>query len=105
MPCANDEFARQSKKGSRIMSCLNHPRLVAAFLLACAGLLPLARGQDYEQEPIRYSQTEPDNRVSRLLAELESGAKSLDYEEGRGYLRSLLAALEVPVSSQTLVFS
>ena len=72
---------------------------------ACNYPWTVAYGQDYDQAPIRYSQTQPSNRVSKLLAELESGTKSLEYEEDRGYLRSLLAALEVPVSSQMLVFS
>lgn len=81
------------------------PAWLLAASLALAAVSPAVRSQDYEQEPIRYSQAKPDNRVSRMLAELESGAKTLDYEEGRGYLRSLLEALEVPISSQVLVFS
>jgi len=81
------------------------PAWLLAASLALAASAPAVRSQDYEQEPIRYSQANPDNRVSRLLTELETGAKTLDYEEGRGYLPSLLAALDVPVSSQVLVFS
>jgi hypothetical protein len=67
--------------------------------------VPAAQSQDIDQEPIRYRDSQPENRVSRLLAELEAGKKKLDREAGRGYLRSLLAELEVPVSSQMLVFS
>jgi hypothetical protein len=66
---------------------------------------PVARGQEFEQEPILYSKSQPQNRVSKLLEELEAGSKKLDYSEDRGYLPSLLTALDVPVSSQMLVFS
>src|SRR5437763_16519993 len=36
---------------------------------------------------------------------LKSGETKLPYDEQFGYLRSLLNALDVPTSSQTLVFS
>ena len=39
---------------------------------ACNYPWTVAYGQDYDQAPIRYSQTQPSNRVSKLLAELES---------------------------------
>jgi hypothetical protein len=80
-------------------------RFPLAFAMALAAGPSVVLGQEYDQPPIRYSQTQPDNRVSKLLAKLESGTKSLEFETDRGYLRSLLAALEVPVSSQMLVFS
>ena len=65
----------------------------------------VARSQEYEQEPILYGKTQPANRVSDLLAEVNAGTKQLPFEERFGYLRPLLAELEVPVSSQMLVFS
>jgi hypothetical protein len=64
-----------------------------------------AGGQEYEQEPILYGKATPDNRVSRLFDELSAGGRKLEFEPGTGYLRPLLKALEVPVSSQMLVFS
>ena len=64
-----------------------------------------AYGDEFEQEPIFYSKSEPENRVASLIGELEAGTKRLAYEEDRGYLKSLLAELGVPVSSQMLVFS
>lgn len=60
---------------------------------------------DIEAEPFSYSETIADNRVSRLVKELESGRKRLKSEGPTGYLKSLLDALEIPVSTQTLVFS
>ena len=76
------------------------PALAVAALSAVA-----AWAQDFEQEPIRYSQSTPDNRVSRLMEQVESGEVRLAHEDGLGYLRSLLAELKVPASSQMLVFS
>jgi hypothetical protein len=60
---------------------------------------------DIEQAPFRYSDTADDNRVSRLIDKLSSKQIKLEYTREHGYLRSLLEALEIPESSQTLVFS
>src|SRR5215510_5930865 len=62
-------------------------------------------GEEFEQAPIAYSRSQPSNRVSRLLDQFASGEQQLAHDEQFGYLRSLLAKLEVPVSSQMLVFS
>jgi len=43
--------------------------------------------------------------VARLNRRLGAGEIKLDYDSSRGYLRSVLDALAVPVSSQVLVFS
>jgi hypothetical protein len=80
-------------------------RLLLALVLVDSAALCVARGQEFEQEPILYSQSRPDNRVSRLFEEIAAGEKKLNYEENCGYLRSLLTELDVPVSSQMLVFS
>lgn len=61
--------------------------------------------QEFEQAPIEYSKREPKNRVTKLIAEIKAGRTTLTAEPRTGYLRSLLAALEVPESSQMLVFS
>jgi len=64
-----------------------------------------ALAQDFEQEPIRYSNSKPDNCVSRLIDRVQSGETMLQHDARFGYLKSLLAELDVPVSSQMLVFS
>jgi len=79
--------------------------LTLILAAALAGVPRPATAQDFEQPPIRYSQLQPDNRVSRLLEKISAGEKKLEYEDHYGYLRSLLTALDVPVSSQMLVFS
>lgn len=43
--------------------------------------------------------------VARLARDLEEGERTLGFEAKWGYLRSLLEALDIPVSSQLLVFS
>ena len=68
-------------------------------------LASVAIAQEFEQEPIRYSQSQPGNQVSRLIERMSAGETRLEHEEYFGYLRALLAALEVPPESQMLVFS
>ena len=43
--------------------------------------------------------------VAELDEKIRGGQAKLEFQDGRGYLVSLLKALKVPVSSQTLVFS
>jgi hypothetical protein len=64
-----------------------------------------ALAQEFEQAPIRYSDSKPDNCVSRLIEQLATGQTKLEDEPHFGYLRSLLKALHVPAESQMLVFS
>ena len=52
-----------------------------------------------------YWTREPQDRFSRLKAEIESGRLALDTSSEKAALESLLRALEVPASSQTLVYS
>ena len=61
--------------------------------------------QNIEQAPIKYLETKPDNAVEKLIDQLKDGEKKLGYKPGTGYLKDLLEELEVPTSSQSLVFS
>ncbi len=65
----------------------------------------LARLLDPGDPAIQYYKTPPSNRVSRLAERLNAGRAQLHYDRDHGYLPALLANLDVPVSSQTLVFS
>jgi hypothetical protein len=73
------------------------------LLLLAAGTAALA--DDLESDAIRYSETTPDNVLSRFESKLAGGEAELRYDEDFGWLRSLLTELDVPESSQTLVFS
>lgn len=66
---------------------------------------PAAAEDDFERPPIDYSASAPDNAVERLQRRLDAGTATLDHDGATGYLESVLDALDVPVSSQTLVFS
>jgi hypothetical protein len=58
-----------------------------------------------EHEAIAYSTTTPTDPVAALDARIQSGSATLAFDEQRGYLPAVLAALDIPVSSQGLVFS
>lgn len=60
---------------------------------------------DTEYPAVGYRTAQPTARAARLAADLEHGTAGLTYEPGRGYLDSLLAALDIDASSQVLVFS
>ncbi|SVD98054.1 uncharacterized protein METZ01_LOCUS450908, partial [marine metagenome] len=64
-----------------------------------AGLLEI------EREPINYKTTPVHDRVQRLMQKLADGTVSLEWDEKFGWLPSVLRQLDVPASSQTLVFS
>jgi hypothetical protein len=75
-------------------------------LITLVASLPLLAQQDgFERPPIDYLNTEVHDPVAVLAAKLKAGEVSLDYDKTFGYLKSVLNALDVPVSSQTLVFS
>jgi hypothetical protein len=80
--------------------------------IACVGMAALAlllggplRAGDIDGEPIHYSEAPADNPVTRLQRRIDTGELRLGFEEGLGYLPSVLRALSVPQSSQMLVFS
>ncbi|MCO8125174.1 hypothetical protein NHH03_25785 [Stieleria sp. TO1_6] len=79
--------------------------LAVVGVLSSRSVVLAQPGIDIEAPPIEYSETPANNRVSRLIDSIESKAIELEYTREHGYLRSLLAALEIPESSQTLVFS
>jgi hypothetical protein len=54
---------------------------------------------------IRYRELGNRNAVARLREQLTTGTLRLSYDRTSGYLPAILKALDVPVSSQVLVFS
>jgi hypothetical protein len=59
----------------------------------------------YRQAPIDYFGDETDDRVAQLARRLQAGDAKLDFREKQGFLGALLHELDVPASSQMLVFS
>src|SRR3984885_5465055 len=81
----------------------------AMWGLATAAVAQIAvRNQGYipfSAPPINYRSNDLTDPVARLQQQLERGRAHLVYEPEHRYLRSVLQLLQVPVDSQTLVFS
>ena len=58
-----------------------------------------------EHPAIGYSSASPSDRIAELQAQLSSGELKLVFDRKFGFLPSVLDALDIPVSSQMLVFS
>lgn len=87
---------------------------VALAFLTTVGLVTMAHAQiavrnqgyvPFSDAPINYRSNNLTDPVTRLQRALEAGKAHLVYEPKHGYLESVLDLLEVPVDSQTLVFS
>jgi hypothetical protein len=59
----------------------------------------------FSDAPINYRSDDLTDPVTLLKTRVEKGETTLRYEPSHGYLKSVLDALKIPVSSQTLVFS
>jgi hypothetical protein len=75
--------------------------VVCAWLLVC----PPARAHDLDREPIHYRTATPDNAVTGLSNKVRACKVVLKQDEDHGYLASVLKELDIPRSSQVLVFS
>lgn len=80
-------------------------RIALLFALSLLYAAPAFGQIDIEKPPIDYLRAKPDDAVSRLQQRLQSKQTKLEREERFGYLRSVLKELDVPESSQVLVFS
>ncbi len=70
------------------------------------GLKKASAAEDaFEAPPILYSATDPHNPVTELQSHLDDGTAVLEFDDEQGYLKGVLKLLQVPVSSQMLVFS
>lgn len=67
--------------------------------------IPFEERIPYGAPPVDYESDAADDAGARLARKLADGSVRFAWHEGRGWLPSLLEALEVPVSSQSLVFS
>lgn len=60
---------------------------------------------EIDEAPHHYHQRRPKDRFSRLRDQIDSGEIPLDRSSEKAFVVSLLKALDIPVSSQMLVFS
>ncbi len=86
--------------------------IIGLAILLCAAVRANAqiavRNQGYipfSDAPIYYRTAPLSDPVAKLEQRLEEGRASLTYAPDHGYLRSVLQLLDVPIDSQTLVFS
>lgn len=77
--------------------------LFVAMIVFSTNSLP---GQiDFEGPPIDYLNAEVNDPVAKLAKKVASGELKLKHDAKYGYLAAALEALNVPISSQSLVFS
>lgn len=72
---------------------------IAAWQVECAAQWTI------DDAPIHYRDTRGENSVTELFTQVDAGEVSLQYDREFGYLPALLRAWEIPISSQSLVFS
>jgi hypothetical protein len=83
-------------------------RLIAVLFLATAGLASGSETwlDEWQESVIHYDSNEGlKDPVALLQRRIENREVKLKFEKDRGYLKSLLDALQIPRSSQALVFS
>lgn len=73
--------------------------LLASDFQGATHLMPI------DEDTINYGKSQPESAISQLQDRIASGKASLDWDDKFGYLPSLLKELNVPKSSQMLVFS
>ena len=96
-----------TRHNSIAFHALSNGFIPAIAILILHGFPQVARAQfdDYSAPPIKYNKTEVNDPVAILARRVESGEAKLQYDKMQGFLPAVLKALDVPVSSQTLVFS
>jgi len=77
----------------------------AGMVLLFAALIAAPVFASSDDEPIRYSTAPLNDPIAKLQKKIDSGEVVLDYDHHFGLLKSVLKALNIPASSQMLVFS
>ena len=80
------------------------PLVLAGLMLPAAYLVHGQGRPEYEQPPVNYSATTPQDAIARLRPRLASGQLAFGGRD-RDVLKTLLGELRVPPASQLLVFS
>jgi hypothetical protein len=79
--------------------------LAIALLVPLSAAAMILQSSIAEHPAVAYSRQPAEDRMSRLIQKLTGGEETLEFDSKRGYLPSLLGKLNIPVSSQALVFS
>jgi hypothetical protein len=89
------------------MRCFAQTLMVTGVVMSGVAVAQRAGafGESRDHPAIDYTRRADSTAVSALNARLAAGDVTLGFEPGRGYLKSVLDALEIPVESQVLVYS
>ncbi|MCO8123837.1 hypothetical protein NHH03_18980 [Stieleria sp. TO1_6] len=87
----------------RFTAVIRWPTPMLLLLVLCS--IAAAQPGNFERPPIDYYNTPVHDPIAKLAERVEAGEADLSYDPQFGYLKSVLDALDVPQSSQTLVFS
>ncbi len=81
-------------------------RFCLSLVAACVVASPaVAQFDDLDRPPINYKTAQTENVVADLQKRIRAGQAKLAFVDDHGYLPSILKELNVPRSSQVLVFS
>ena len=69
-------------------------RQVVAAVIPLMLTVGASAADEFEREPILYSESAPDNCISRLQQRLDAGDLTLSHAGDKSYLPSVLKALE-----------
>jgi hypothetical protein len=81
-----------------------HSCLITSILLSVF-VPPAAAQLEFERDPINYSKTPATDSVAKFIKRMDDKQVELKWDDRHGYLTSFLQQLDIPQSSQTLVFS
>jgi hypothetical protein len=79
--------------------------VIGALVIASAAALTQDVSLSHRHPAIEYATRPRADRVAQLHARLQAGETTLAFDQERGFLRAVLEAFDIPVESQTLVFS
>jgi hypothetical protein len=79
---------------------------IISCLISVVGIaVGIAGEEDYELDPILYSDSDATDRVAQMVTDYESGALSFGNGGDKAVLEKVLDYLKIPVASQMLVYS
>src|SRR5437762_2861546 len=81
------------------------PKLFIALWFPLSSAAMLLQSPFADHPAVAYSAVTPEDPVGRLGQKLAEGEERLEFEPEHGYLVSVLRKLNIPVTSQSLVFS
>jgi len=88
---------------SRTLRIFTGPVLIVLGL--ATGAVGSPQQFNYDSAPVNYSKSKPNDPIADLEARISGGTSTLTFDDSHGYLKALLKELDIPISSQSLVFS